>query len=151
MKFNKTLSKLNILLLFGILFISSFSLAQRRGGSNVNISVNINSRPEPPRVVQYYYYPDYNVYYDCHDHVFIGYNRGRWVRNVSVNFDIDDVFFVSFDFNGSNPYCENDFHRRKYCHREVVYVERPRGRGCGHYKKHKKWKHHRCDDDRDDD
>ncbi len=146
MKSINTLSKQNFFLIVGILFLSFFTNAQRRGGSNVNISVNINSRPEPPRAIHYYYYPDYNVYYDCYDNVFIGYHRGRWVRNISVDFNIDDVFYVNIDFNGRDPYCHNDYHRRTYCHREVVYVERPRGHAYGHYKKHKKWKHYRCDD-----
>jgi hypothetical protein len=140
------LSKMKFLLLSGVLLMSSFSIAQRRSGAQVSISVNVNTDREAS-LTRYYYYPDYNVYYDCSDRVFIGFSGGRWLRNVAVDFEFDTAIYVSLDFRGRDPYCENAYHRRTYCRPVVVYEEdcRHKGKGKGH-KKHKKHHRHHCDD-----
>ncbi len=140
---------------FFFLFLLFFALQSK---AQISVSINVNARtnrvyePAPaPRhvhsnychheeVVDYYYYPEIEAYFDIRSSVFIYYASNGWVRSRYLprhcdDYDINRGYRVGLDYHGHRPYNYFQEHKAKY--------------KCKGYKKvhkHKKHKKYRDDD-----
>lgn len=72
-------------------------------------------RPAYRKVVHHYhYYPESNVYYDRGRGSYVYLDNGRWRVAVELPRNIRLGRRVDFDFDGDNPWRDNDRHRREY-------------------------------------
>ena len=138
---------------FFFLFLLFFALQSK---AQIAVSININSAPsrvyEPLRrhvhtnychhedLVDYYYYPEIEVYFDVHAGLYLYYASNGWVRSRYLpsycdDYNINRGYRVQLDYHGQRPYTHYHEHKVKY--------------KCKGYKKeykHKKHKKNRYDD-----
>lgn len=111
------MKKLRIILIFLTLFLikASFSFAQ------VSINFNINSQPLWGPVsydyVEYYYLPEYDIYYYAPKAQFVYMNGNRWLFSSRLpyqyrNIDLYSTYKVVI--NESKPYLRNDHFANYY-------------------------------------
>jgi hypothetical protein len=101
-----------------ILLVSSTSNAQ------ISISLNIGTAPSyhnsPNLVVDYYYLPDIQSYYDVRACQYVYLERGNWIRSRNLPdyyryYDIRNGYKVSLnDYHGNQPYRNFDNDRTRY-------------------------------------
>ena len=114
----KTLRTLIILGMFMMnVAISGQSQAQ------VRVNVNIGNQPDwgPTGYdhVDYYYFPDLDVYYQVPRHVFVYFDGGAWVTasRLPAKFGRPDFYSLyKVVVNKPHPYRDADFYRRTYGH-----------------------------------
>ena len=85
------------------------------------------------QTVRYVYNPDYNIYFDRHNEVYIYTSRGRWVVSarlpISLNHrSVRDGFLVEIELTGHAPYAYNHVHVKQYRR----YAKRRYYAYCGH-------------------
>lgn len=132
------------LILFGILIQSSTLFSQ--------VSVNINFGPPPAwapadRIeVQYYYLPEFDIYYDVPAARFIYIRNGKWYRSANLpakyrnhNLRGSKIIYLT-DYRGSAPYKFHKHHKVKYRNNGTVYVVKETNHKHKHGKKHDKGK-----------
>lgn len=138
---------------FIFLFLLFFALQTK---AQIAVSISINSgtnrvyEPAPrhvhtnychhEEVVDYYYYPEIEVYFDVQSSLFIYYASNGWVRSSYLprdcdDYDIDRGYRVVLDYHGQRPY--NHFHEHKEKYKRKEYKK-------GY--KHKKHKKNHCED-----
>lgn len=103
------------LVVLAAVFSSTFASAQ------ANVSFNISIQPAWGPVgydyANYYYLPDYDVYYDLNKSQFIYLNNGRWsfAVNLPARFGKVDLYRAyKVVLNDRNPYLQNKQHRTTY-------------------------------------
>ena len=91
--------------------------------AQVSVNVNIGSQPmwgpAGYDYVQYYYIPEYNVYYDVMSRQYIYLNGQRWIhaRALPPRFGHIDMYRTyKVVVNRHNPYRYNHMHMRDYGH-----------------------------------
>lgn len=112
------MKKLLLVLGIAIGFSSLYNEAQAQ---HVSINININSQPAWGPVgydyVDYYYFPDINVYYHVNSGRYHYLDRGRWIVSrylpgIYANYDLYGLYKVVLNVN--NPWKYNSRHRRDY-------------------------------------
>lgn len=101
-----------------ILLVSSTSNAQ------ISISLNIGTPPVYHNsgnvVVDYYYLPDIQSYYDARANVYVYLERGNWTRSRNLpnqyrNYDAQNCYKVALnDYHGNQPYKNFNNDRTRY-------------------------------------
>ena len=138
---------------FFFIFLLFFALQSK---AQISVSINVNSgstrvyEPAPrhvhsnychhEEVVEYYYYPEIEAYFDIQSSVYIYYDSNGWVRSRYLPRHCDDYnvnrgYRVVLDYHGQRPYNHFQEHKAKY--------------KCKGYKKeykHKKHKKHHYHD-----
>uniref|UniRef100_UPI0040478CFE hypothetical protein n=1 Tax=Flavobacterium sp. TaxID=239 RepID=UPI0040478CFE len=139
-----------------ILIFTLHSNAQR-----VSVNININSHPNHghghyedshhhENVVDYYYYPEIEVYFDVQSSMYIYYASNGWIKSRYLprhcsNYNIQRGYRVVLDYHGNRPY--NDFHHHKKRYKCKPYYQSC----CEKRHKHKYHKKHRRNHDYDED
>lgn len=112
------MKKLLLVLGIAIGFSSLYNEAQAQ---HVSINININSQPAWGPVgydyVDYYYFPDINVYFNVNSGRYHYLDRGRWISSrylpsLYANYDLYGLYKVVLNVN--NPWKYNSRHRRDY-------------------------------------
>jgi len=94
-------------------------------GQNVSLSVNINIDKQPAwgpvghNYVDFYYFPDLNIYYDVNHQLFHYYSRGSWrsSRYLPAKYRTYDLYVMyKVPLTGRNPWRQNKVHKRNYAH-----------------------------------
>jgi hypothetical protein len=122
--------KMKRTLLLIALFISStmFKVAD----AQVNVQVNIGRQPvwgpAGYDFVEYYYFPDIDVYYSVPQQQFIFFDGRQWVYAYSLpgmysNFDLYRSYKVVI--NEPNPFLRNDYYRSRYVSYRGMYGRQP--------------------------
>jgi hypothetical protein len=113
------MKKLRILLIFITLFVikTSFTSAQ------VSLNVNINTQPLWGPVaydhVEYYYLPEYDLYYYAPKAQFIHLKGNKWIFSNSVPYQYRTINLYStykVVINESKPYLRHDYYKNEYKH-----------------------------------
>jgi hypothetical protein len=111
------MKKLQILLIFVTLFLMKASIAS----AQVSVSFNINSQPLWGPVsydyVEYYYLPEYDIYYDAPKAQFVYMKDNRWLFSGRLpyqyrNIDLYSTYKVVI--NEPKPYLRNDHYANHY-------------------------------------
>jgi len=107
-----------------LLFVSAIVcmlLGSLNAQVKVHVNVNIGSQPAwgPAGYdyVDYYYLPDYDVFYYVPTHRFVIWDGGRWIFRASLPPRFGHVDFYSVHkvvINEDRPYLRHDFFRDKY-------------------------------------
>ena len=140
-------------------FILIFTL--QSNAQRVSVNININSRPNNEHghyedshhyenVVDYYYYPEIEVYFDVQSCMYIYFASNGWIKSRYLprhcsSYNIQRGYRVVLDYHGNSPY--NDFHHHKKRYKCKSYYQSC----CEKRHKHKCHKKHRRDHDDDDD
>ncbi len=106
-----------------ILFISAILLSGFCFTANAQVSVNINIGRQPIwgpvgyDYVDYYYLPDYDVYYDVPRGMFVYFDLGRWNFAATLpprygRYDLYHSYKVVI--NDRDPWLRNDYYRAHY-------------------------------------
>ncbi len=135
---------------FLFVFVLFFAL---QSNAQLSISININSntsrvyetehrhvhntRCHHEEIVDYYYYPEIEVYFDLQSSVFIYYGSNGWVRTKYLpryynDYDVQRGYRVELDYHGQRPYTYFHDHKMKYKIKKHKYNK---GKHKGH-KKH---------------
>lgn len=147
---------------FGLIVLLLFTL--QSNAQRVSVNINVNSHPNHghrhyedshhhEETIDYYYYPEIEVYYDVHSSVYIYLDSNTWVRSRYLprycsNYNIERGYRVVLDYHGRRPY--NDFHHHKKRYKCRRYEQSCCERNYKH-KCHKKHRRNHDDDDEDDD
>ncbi|MCD8044330.1 MAG: hypothetical protein LUH10_14865 [Tannerellaceae bacterium] len=92
---------------------------------NVNININLNIDRQPAwgpigyKYVDYYYFPDINIYYDVNNGLFYYSSRGKWIadRYLPAKYRRYDLYVMyKVVLNERQPWVYNKVHRRQYAH-----------------------------------
>ncbi|MCD8179473.1 MAG: hypothetical protein LUE98_19560 [Tannerellaceae bacterium] len=92
---------------------------------NVNININLNIDRQPAwgpigyKYVDYYYFPDINIYYDVNNGLFYYSSRGKWIadRYLPAKYRTYDLYVMyKVVLNERQPWVYNKVHRRQYAH-----------------------------------
>ncbi len=101
------------------LFLMAFS-TQAQLSVNVNLGTPPVWAPANRQVVQYYYLPEVDSYYDVPNAQFISLNNGRWIRSKNLpykyrNYNLrgGNVVYLT-DYRGNSPYKYHESHKVKY-------------------------------------
>jgi hypothetical protein len=87
----------------------------------VNVGVNIGDQPDwgPPGYdyVDYYYFPDMDIYYNVPQRNYVYFDNGRWAFSASLpsryrGYDMYHSYKVVI--NEPRPYLRNDYYRSRY-------------------------------------
>ena len=129
--------------------------------AQVQVSVNIGNQPVWGPVgydyVEYYYFPERNVYYHVPDGQFIYFDHGNWISAYQLpryygNFDLYRSYKVVI--NEPRPFMRNDYwHSRYYAYsgrqQEIIYNSRdPKYYVINGHPQHDSWMAQRAHNDR---
>jgi hypothetical protein len=129
--------------------------------AQVQVSVNIGNQPVWGPVgydyVDYYYFPERDVYYHVPDRQFIYFDHGSWISGYSLpgyygNFDPYRSYKVVI--NEPRPFVRNDYwHSRYYAYRgqpqQIIYNSRdPKYYVINEHPEHARWMASRVNNDR---
>jgi hypothetical protein len=87
----------------------------------VNLGINIGDQPDWGPVgynhVDYYYFPDMDVYYNVPQRNYVYFDNGRWAFSASLpsryrGYDVYNSYKVVI--NEPRPYLRNDYYRSRY-------------------------------------
>ena len=125
-----------ILLITAILFTAFCYKADAQVSVNINIGRQPVWGPVGYDYVDYYYLPDYDVYYDVPRGLFVYYDYGRWTFAASLparygRYDLYNSYKVVV--NERNPWIRNNYYRSHY--------ERYRGRDNRYYSERERYNH----------
>lgn len=108
------------LLVLGLLIgVSSFY--HKTEAQNISVNINIGNQPAWGPVgydyVNYYYFPDIDVYYNVNSGFYYYFDRGRWISTrylpyIYANYDLYGLYKVVLNIN--DPWMYNNIHRRDY-------------------------------------
>lgn len=85
--------------------------------ANAQITVNVNTAPEPkPVVVRYYYLPEAEAYYDADGKTYIYRKEGKWthLKNLPPGQAKKVRWIRLTNYSGATPYLDFDKHRVTY-------------------------------------
>ncbi|MCD7936633.1 MAG: hypothetical protein LUG98_07215 [Tannerellaceae bacterium] len=107
-----------------ILMLTTAALVPVKGQNvNVNIHVNIDRQPAWGPVgytyVDFYYFPDLNIYYDVNRQLFHYTSRRGWVasRYLPPKYQRYDLYrMYKVVLTGRDPWIQNKVHKRQYAH-----------------------------------
>ncbi len=116
-------------LLISALFFGAFSF---KADAQLSVQLNIGRQPvwgpTGYDYVNYYYLPDYDVYYDVNRRLFIYYQHGRWNYSSSLpgrygRYDLYNSYKVVI--NDRNPWLRNSYYHSHYYayrgrHQEII-------------------------------
>lgn len=126
---------LKILFVFALLFAVG-----RPATAQVNVNVNMGApqyrQPIYHEVADYYYLPDYGVYYNVNRKMYFYPEHGRWVyarrlpKRYGFHHDWRRTHFVRMHERA--PFFRNDYYHRKYSAQKPQY-RKGKQYGHGHY------------------
>lgn len=143
-----------------ILFIVIALFFALQSNAQLSVSININantnrvyeteqrhvhvhdSRCGHREVVEYYYYPEIEVYFDINTSAYLYYTSNGWVRSRYLprhcsHYDFQRGYRVGLDYHGQRPYTHYHNHKKMYKAKKKHYY------ADNHYKgKHKGHKKH---------
>lgn len=111
------------IIIAAVLALGIMNFTAQDANAQVSVNVNIGSQPMWGPVgydyVQYYYIPEYNVYYDVMSQRYIYLNGQRWIhaRALPPRYGHIDMYRTyKVVVNQHNPYRHNNMHMRDYGH-----------------------------------
>jgi hypothetical protein len=122
-----------------ILFSFAFLLPKTEAQVKVSVNINVGTQPEwgPAGYdyVDYYFFPDIDVYYYVPQHQYIYLQGGRWLFAASLpdrcrHYDIYRGYKVVI--NEPRPYLHHDVYRERYVKYKGHYDEQPTLHDHGH-------------------
>ncbi|NHN27881.1 hypothetical protein FIA58_019565 [Flavobacterium jejuense] len=140
-----------------ILFIVIALLFALQSNAQLSVSININantnrvyeteyrhvhdSRCNHREVVEYYYYPEIEVYFDVQAAVYLyhtskGWTRSRYLPRHCSHYNIQRGYRVGLDYHGQRPYNHFHDHKMKYKIKKHYYADK---HSKGKHKGHKKY------------
>lgn len=114
------MKKIRILLIVSTLFFFSISSIQAQVGININIGTQPQWGPVSYDYVEYYYLPEYDVYYNAPQSQFIYLNGSNWVfaSNLPSRYHNVDLYRTyKVVINEPKPYLKHSYyagHYKKY-------------------------------------
>lgn len=109
------------ILLAVLVVLGTTIFATEKVTAQVNVNINIGNQPAWGPVgydyAQYYYIPEYNIYYDVMTNRYIYMNNRRWIHNAMLPPHLRHInLFNTYKvvLNQHNPYRYNNRHMRDY-------------------------------------
>ncbi len=144
-----------ILLTTAILFTAFFFKADAQVSVNINIGRQPAWGPVGYDYVDYYYLPDYDVYYDVPRGLFVYYDYGRWTFAASLparygSYNLYNSYKVVV--NEHNPWLRNNYYHSHYegyrgRHQDIIRDSR----GNRYYAERERYNHERSYERGDED